>query len=249
MGQNIIRVEKLSKSYQPGVKVVDDLSFDIQRGEIFGLLGPNGAGKTTTLSIMSGLLSITSGHVFIKEFSIESDFEKIKPFIGIVPQSIALYSSLTAGENLFFFGRMYGIDKKELKRRIREYMDLFLLGSNIDQRIDAFSEGMKRRVNMIAGLLHHPEIVFLDEPTAGVDVHSKRIILNHLVELNKNGTTLIYTSHHLSEAEKFCTYVAIIDKGKVVCQGAPAELLSSGNGYEDLESVFVNYTENKLAGA
>jgi len=250
MLESIIRIEGITKFYKNREKpVVENLSLEVNKKEIFGLLGPNGAGKTTTLSILTGLLKPTTGKVFINGLSLGHDFRKIKPMIGVVPQSIALYEKLTASENLIFFGKMYGINSQELKNRIDYYLNLFSLYSNADQIISTFSEGMKRRMNVIAGILHQPQILILDEPTVAIDIHSKKIILDHLLKMNEQGATIVYTSHQLSEAEKFCTRVAIMDKGKIICQGIPQELITANAAYTDLESVFLDLTEHELTNA
>lgn len=250
MAESIIKIESISKFYKNRERaVVEDLTLEISKKEIFGLLGPNGAGKTTTLSILTGLLEPTAGKVFINGLSLENDFSRIKPMIGVVPQSIALYEKLTANENLVFFGKMYGISGQELKSRIDYYLNLFSLASNANQITGTFSEGMKRRLNVIAGILHQPQILILDEPTVAIDIHSKKIILDHLLKMNEQGATIVYTSHQLSEAEKFCTRVAIMDKGKIICQGMPQELITANAAYTDLESVFLDLTEHALTDA
>ncbi len=250
MKESIIRIEGITKCYKNREKpVVEDLSLEVSKKEIFGLLGPNGAGKTTTLSILTGLLESTAGKVFINGLSVEQDFARIKPVIGVVPQSIALYENLTARENLAFFGRMYGIGSQELENRIDYYLNLFSLASSAGQIINTFSEGMKRRMNMIAGILHQPQILILDEPTVAIDIHSKKIILDHLLKMNEQGATIVYTSHQLGEAEKFCTRVAIMDRGKIICQGVPQDLIAANAGCTDLESVFLDLTEHDLTDA
>jgi ABC-2 type transport system ATP-binding protein len=172
--------------------------------------------------------------------------EKIKNIIGVVPQEIALYPSLTAKENLNFFGHMYGLKGKHLKNRVNECLELFGLEKNANRRIKTFSGGMKRRINIIAGILHEPKIIYLDEPTVGVDVQSRNVILEHLRNLNNNGTTIIYTSHYMEEAENFCSRVAIIDKGKIITEGKPKDLINSKEEYTDLESIFLNITGRAL---
>ena len=166
--------------------------------------------------------------------------------IGIVPQDIALYPTLTARENLAFYGSMYGLYGKDLKDKIETWLKKLGLIDASNRRVSTYSGGMKRRVNLIAGVLHSPAILFLDEPTVGVDVHSRNVIIQHLKEINAAGTTIIYTSHHMEEAQNFCTRVSIIDQGKILTEGTPAELISRNAGSTNLENVFLNLTNRKL---
>jgi len=244
---HIIELKYLTKYYKgSSVPAIDNISLNIDKGEIYGLLGPNGAGKTTTISILCGLFGPTSGSVFIDGMEYQHSAEKIKNIIGVVPQDIALYPSLTAKENLTFFGKMYGLKGKYLKGRIDECLELFGLEKNANRRIKTFSGGMKRRINLIAGILHKPKIIYLDEPTVGVDVQSRNVILDHLRDINKEGTTIIYTSHYMEEAENFCSRVAIIDKGNILTEGKPKDLIKSKEEYTDLESIFLNITGRAL---
>lgn len=245
--QHIIEIKHLTKYYKgSNTPAIDNMSLDINYGEIYGLLGPNGAGKTTTISILCGLFSPTSGNVFIDGMEYLHSAEKIKNIIGVVPQEIALYPSLTAKENLTFFGHMYGLKGKQLKIRINECLELFGLEKNANRRIKTFSGGMKRRINLIAGILHKPKIIFLDEPTVGIDVQSRNVILKHLREINNEGTTIIYTSHYMEEAENLCSRVAIIDQGQIITEGKPKELIDSNPEYNDLESIFLIKTGRAL---
>ncbi|MCW3104182.1 MAG: transporter ATP-binding protein [Bacteroidetes bacterium] len=226
--------------------VVKGISFSVQRNEVFGLLGPNGAGKTTTISILCGLFPPTSGKVTIDGMSLQGDLAGIKQIVGVVPQDIALYPTLSARENLNFYGNMYGVTGKVLKDKIEAWLHNFGLTEAANRRVSTYSGGMKRRLNLIAGILHDPKILFLDEPTVGVDVQSRNVIIEHLQALNKKGTTIIYTSHHMEEAEHFCTQVAIIDYGKIIAKGSPAELIAAYPGCTNLESVFLHLTKRKL---
>jgi ABC-2 type transport system ATP-binding protein len=245
--QPIIEIKHLTKIYKGSDKpAIDNISLDIEPGEIYGLLGPNGAGKTTTISILCGLFDPTIGNVYIDGMNYEHSAEKIKSIIGVVPQDIALYPSLTAKENLVFFGHLYGLKGKQLRDRINECLELFGLEKNADRKIKTYSGGMKRRINLIAGILHKPKVIFLDEPTVGVDVQSRNVILEHLRNINKEGTTLIYTSHYMEEAENFCTRVAIIDQGKIITEGRPKDLIDSKDEYTDLESIFLKLTGKAL---
>jgi len=211
--QPIIQITKLSKKYKDAeMYSLVDFSLAVNEGQIFGLLGPNGAGKTTLISMLCGLIKPTSGSFSINNLTYAKNSNEIKKIIGVVPQEYALYPTLTARENLMYFGSMYGLKGENLKEKVIESLDFLGLLKFADKRIETFSGGMKRRVNLIAGILHNPKILFLDEPTVGVDVQSKNAIIDYLKELNKKGTTIIYTSHHLSEAQDFCTDIAIIDR-------------------------------------
>jgi len=246
-GKTIIDIAQLTKIYKGAEKpALDNISFQIAENEIFGLLGPNGAGKTTTISILCGYLSPTSGQVTIDGFDLQTHKNDIKKIIGVVPQELALYSTLTAYENLRFFGHFYGLRGSPLKKRILECLEIFGLENNAHKKISAFSGGMKRRVNLIAGMLHNPRVLFLDEPTVGIDVQSRNVIINHLTAINNQGMTLIYTSHHMEEAEKLCSRVAIIDNGKMIIQGAPQELLKKYPKCINLEGIFLLLTGKEL---
>jgi len=211
-------------------------------GDIFGLLGPNGAGKTTTISMLCGLIKPDSGAIIINGYNLDEKPEEIKQIIGVVPQELALYNNLTAKENLQFFGRMYGLGKKDLKNRIELYLQKFSLTEKADKLVNTYSGGMKRRLNLIAGVLHSPTILFLDEPTVGIDVQSKNVIIEYLKELNKEGTTIIYTSHLMEEAENLCNNISIIDLGKEIANGKPEELIISNSDCSNLEEIFLKLT-------
>ncbi|NDP28143.1 MAG: ABC transporter ATP-binding protein [Flavobacterium sp.] len=223
-----------------------DFSLAVNEGQIFGLLGPNGAGKTTLISMLCGLTKPTSGSFSINNMTYAKNGSDIKKIIGVVPQEYALYPTLTAKENLMYFGSMYGLKGNNLKEKVLESLDFLGLLKFADKRIETFSGGMKRRVNLIAGILHNPKILFLDEPTVGVDVQSKNAIIDYLKELNKNGTTIIYTSHHLSEAQDFCTDIAIIDRGQLYAQGTPESLIGEVSKANNLEDVFISLTGKEL---
>ena len=243
----IIEIQNLTKTFKGALEpAVDGISFSITRNEIFGLLGPNGAGKTTTISILCGLFPPSSGKVLIDGKNLHTELSSIKNMIGIVPQDIALYPTLSARENLAFYGSMYGLHGKDLKDKIEVWLVKLGLIDASKRQVSTYSGGMKRRVNLIAGVLHNPKILFLDEPTVGVDVQSRNVIIDHLKEINTAGTTIIYTSHHMEEAEHFCTKVSIIDHGKILIQGTPGELIRNNAGSTNLENVFLNLTNRKL---
>jgi ABC-2 type transport system ATP-binding protein len=242
-----IEIRNLSKTYKGNdAPAVDRLSLTVPRGAIFGLLGPNGAGKTTLIHILCGLRSFDAGEATVCSYSLRRQLKEIKPRIGVVPQDIALYPTLTAWENLKIFGGILGLRGATLEKRISELLAFFGLEQHKHRRTEKYSGGMKRRLNLIAGLLHNPEILFLDEPTVGVDVQSKRLILENLQVVNRSGSTLIYTSHYLEEAESLCTEVAFIDEGRLIGQGAPAELIRNAEGCTSLEMLYLQLTGKQL---
>lgn len=243
----MIVIEGISKQYKGSEKFsLTNLSLTIEEREIFGLLGPNGAGKTTLISILCSLIKPTSGSFTIDGLNYRKNKTQLKQLIGIVPQEYALYPSLSAYENLSYFGSMYGLKGEQLKQKVTNALDELGLLAFAHKKIDTFSGGMKRRVNLLASVLHQPKVLFLDEPTVGVDVQSKNVIIKFLKELNRQGTTIIYTSHHLNEAEHFCTRVAIIDSGEIKLEGKPEELIREREGTHNLEDVFLSLTGNDL---
>ncbi|GEM51298.1 ABC transporter ATP-binding protein [Empedobacter brevis] len=239
----MIEIEKLYKKYKNSdVFALEDFTLTIKQNEIHGLLGPNGAGKTTLMSILSGLIKSTSGNVVIQNFNQKTDLKKIQKIIGIVPQEYALYPTLTARENLEFFGKIYKVSSKELHDKINDLTEKIGMSKFLDKKIDSFSGGMKRRINLLAGILHQPEILFLDEPTVGVDIQSKIILLDYLQELHQQGMSIVYTSHHMAEAEDFCTQVTIMNQGKSIITAEPKELILQF-GVHNLEEAFVHLTK------
>ncbi|WP_343701341.1 ABC transporter ATP-binding protein [Chitinophaga sp.] len=241
---NSIVVKELHKTYAGAlVPSLQGLSFAFEAGRMVGLLGPNGAGKTTTISILCGLVKAGSGHVQI--FDLPQDAahrEAIKRIIGVVPQQIALFPQLTALENLRYFGNLYGFKGKPLLQKIHHYLELFGLEKAANKEVGRFSGGMKRRANIIAAILHEPQLLVLDEPTAGVDVQSRSMILQFLRDYNRQGNSVLYTSHLLEEAQQLCEDVVIIDEGKMVVQGSPAALIQQNPDSRNLEDVFLHYT-------
>lgn len=247
MATKAIEIERLFKKYKDAEAFsVNDLSIAIEKGEIFGLLGPNGAGKTTLISMLCGLLKPTSGSFTIFGLFYKNNENQIKRDIGVVPQDIALYPTLTAFENLMYFGSMSGLKASQLRVKVKESLEKLGLEKFANKRLDTFSGGMKRRINLIAGILHKPEILFLDEPTVGVDVQSKNVIIAYLKELNSNGMTIIYTSHHLIEAQDLCTKIAIIDQGKIYAHASPGKLIEQTPNAKNLEDVFIAITGKEL---
>ena len=224
MNDDILIVKKLAKAYGEN-QAVREISFSLPRGEIFGLLGPNGAGKSTTISMLAGLLSPTSGQITIKGLDLSENLLKVKQYVGLVPQEIALYPTISARDNLIFWGQIYGLHGAALKRRVDEVLDIVQLADRAHERIDVYSGGMKRRINLAVGLLHRPEILFLDEPTVGVDPQSRNAIFESVEKLNREGLTIIYTTHYMEEAERLCHRVAIIDQGQIIALDTPANLI------------------------
>jgi len=211
----MIEINGLVKKYGDRV-AVNGVSFCVQEGEIFGLLGPNGAGKTTTISILATLLPPDEGQVTIGGYDLVGETGQIKPLIGFVPQELALYSTLSAWDNLAFFGRIYGLRGMALKERITAVLDLVGLRDRAGDAVRTFSGGMKRRLNIAAGLIHQPRILFLDEPTAGVDPQSRNFIFEHIERLKAEGMTILYTTHYMEEVERLCERVAIMDEGRIL---------------------------------
>ncbi|MBK6281448.1 MAG: ABC transporter ATP-binding protein [Draconibacterium sp.] len=242
-----VNIRHLTKIYKGSTEpAVDDLNLQIYKGEFYGLLGPNGAGKTTTISIISSLIKPTKGEVFIDGYDLMKDLPAIKRIIGVVPQEIALYEKLTAFENLYYFGRLYGINKSDLHRRIDFLLERLGLVKYKFTKLINCSGGIKRRINLIAGMIHLPKILILDEPVVGIDVQSRNLIKEFLKELNKDNTTIIYTSHIMEDAEKLCSRLSILDYGKLVEQGAPNELINKNSDCSSLEDVFLKLTGQSL---
>jgi len=219
----ILEVQNLVKKFGD-LTAVDGVSFDIQEGEVFSLLGPNGAGKTTTISMLSCLLEPTSGDAVIAGHSVTRDALEVKGVIGVVPQEIALYEELSARENLTFWGQMYGLGGNALKTRVNEVLEQIGLVDRAKDKIKTYSGGMKRRVNIGVGLLHKPRLLFMDEPTVGIDPQSRRSILDSVKDLNKAGMTVLYTTHYMEEAEELSHRVGIVDQGKMIAIGTQKEL-------------------------
>jgi len=219
----LIRIDRLRKCYDALV-AVDDISFDVHDGEIFGLLGPNGAGKTTTISMICGVLQPDGGRVLIDERNIWVEPKKVKRDLGVVPQEIAVYEDLTARDNLSFWGSLYGLSGTELTHRIDETLSRVGLAERAGDKVKTFSGGMKRRLNLCMGLLHRPKFLLLDEPTVGIDPQARLNILEVIREVAAAGTTVLYTTHYMDEAEQLCDRIAIIDHGRILALGTLAEL-------------------------
>jgi ABC-2 type transport system ATP-binding protein len=236
----ILEVKDLVKKYGENT-AVKGITFSIKEGEIFSLLGPNGAGKTTTISVLSTLLTPTSGEATVCGYSVTKQPMEVRKSIGVVPQDLALYEELSAAENLSFWGQMYGLSGKALAKRIDEVLELIDLKDKARAHVRTFSGGMKRRVNIGVGLLHKPRLLFMDEPTVGIDPQSRRAILDSVKDLNKKGMTVLYTTHYMEEAQELSDRVGIIDHGDLIALGTQAELTKQVG---EMDTLILHISEN-----
>jgi ABC-2 type transport system ATP-binding protein len=236
-----IRIDNLFFGYpgQPGL--FSDFNLVIDAGSRFGLFGPNGAGKTTLMNLMTGLLVASGGHIRLLGKEIKKHKSSVNFLFGFVPQDFSFYHELSPVENLAFFGAWAGLSSTTIRKRTGELLDILGLDAVRDKKVKDFSGGMKRRVNLAIGVINHPPVLFLDEPTVGVDVQTRHAIIQYLKQLNADGTTLIYTSHQLSEAEDLCNRIALIDQGRIIVDGHPDHLLSE-HGQDGLEGLFLHLT-------
>jgi len=241
----ILSVEGITKNFKE-IEAVKDISYQVKKGEIFGLLGPNGAGKSTTISMISTLLKPDKGDIIYKGKSILREPKEIQQDLGVVPQEIALYPSLTGYENLKFWGNVYGIRGKLLKERIEEVSDIIGIQDRLKDKVEKYSGGMKRRLNIGVALLHHPELLIMDEPTVGIDPQSRNHILDTVLELNKRGMTIIYTSHYMEEVEYLCNRICIMDKGSIIASGTKEELVDIIKGRKKIKLKIDNISEELL---
>ena len=226
----ILEVDNLVKKYGD-FTAVKGINFSVEEGEVFGLLGPNGAGKTQTISMLTGVITPTSGTARIGGHDILQESDQVKKLNGLVPQDLALYPTLSARANLNFFGRIYGLKGKQLKERVDDVLEVVALTERADQAVDKYSGGMKRRVNIAAGLVHHPRLLFLDEPTVGVDPQSRNQIFESVMHLNRErGMSVVYTSHYMEEVETLCTRAAIIDQGQIIALDTIKNLIAMLGG-------------------
>ncbi len=230
----IVEVSNLSKSYGDN-QAVSGVSFSVEDNEVFGLLGPNGAGKTTTISMLCGLTQPTGGDVLVDGLSVRKSPDAVKKILGVIPQDIALYPTLSARENLTFWGRMYGLGGHRLKARVDDVLEIVGLADRAKEKIETYSGGMKRRINIGAGLLHRPKVLLMDEPTVGIDPQSRNHILETVKRLNAEGMAIIYTSHYMEEVEFLCDRVGIMDHGKIIAMGTQEELAATVGNAERIE--------------
>ena len=258
----MIKTHNLCKSFKRAdgtlVDAVKNVNLEVWQGEIFSLLGPNGAGKTTTISMISGLVSPSAGDALIGGFSITKQPMEAKRLMGFVPQEIALYPELSARQNLAFFGRMYGMGGKELQSRLDEVLDFIDLRDRQHDRVDTFSGGMKRRVNIGVGLLHRPKLIYMDEPTVGIDPQSRRRILDTVKQLrDEYAMTVLYTTHLMEEAQELSNRVAIIDHGEIIASGTQNELMQQVGeedrlefkvGNQEIMATLLTRLQNEVAG-
>ena len=233
----IIRVEHLQKRFG-SIAAVDDVSFDVESGEIFGFLGPNGAGKTTTIRMLTGFLIPDSGDVFIRGVNMRESPIRAKMKMGVIPEMGNVYVDLTAKQNIVLSGRFYGISKGELDRISDDLLERFELSERRDNPVKTFSKGMKQRVNIASAIVHSPEILFLDEPTSGLDVQSQRLIKDIIKEMNQRGTTIFLTTHNIEEANVLCDRVGIINRGKIAAIDTPERLRRA---FEETQSVEISF--------
>ena len=232
-----MKVQDLTKRY-PNVVAVDHIDFEVQRGEFFGFLGPNGAGKTTTINILTGVTKATSGEAFILGHNVATEPVKAKEHIGVVPDTPNLYDEMTAGANMVFCAKLHGVPKEKREKRANELLDLVGLHDRRNDHVGTFSRGMKKRLMVAAAFVHEPEILFLDEPTTGLDVQSAREIRGLIRDLNRQGTTVFLTTHYLEEADVFCRRLAIIAKGKIIVEDTPEKLKLSTQVEQVIEVSF-----------
>lgn len=241
-----VSIQHLNFSYSGQYsKCITDINLAIHPGERFGLFGPNGAGKTTLIHCITGVLPVKEGSIHILGNNISLHSRKVKSIIGFVPQDFSFYNELSPVQNLEFFGAWHGLSKAEIKNKIAELLEVLDLTEVRNKQVQKFSGGMKRRVNLAIGVINNPKILILDEPTVGVDIQSRHSIMNYLKQLNSTGTTLIYTSHQLNEAEELCNKIALIDHGKIIVHDSLQNLFTQ-HGEDGLESLYLKLTGKKF---
>ncbi|MEM3873965.1 MAG: ATP-binding cassette domain-containing protein [Candidatus Bathyarchaeia archaeon] len=239
-----IVMENVVKRFED-VVAVNGISLKVFCGELFGLLGPNGAGKTTTVSMLCGLLKPTSGFVWVGGYDVQRESAKVKGLIGVCPQETAVYPYLTGVENVELFGNLYALDKETLKSRRDMLLEKLGLTQDARRKVEKYSGGMKRRLSIVLALIHNPQIIFLDEPTIGMDPQSRHAVWDFLQELKKEGKTIFLTTHYMEEAEYLCDRVGIIDYGRLIALGTPKNLISKNN-VNNLEEVFIKLTGRRI---
>lgn len=241
----MIEIKGLKKTFN-GREALKGINLSIRGGEFYGLLGPNGAGKTTVISILSSILNADSGEVIIGNFDLNTQSKDIKKMIGVVPQEIALYNEFSALDNLLFWGDMYHVPHKELFNRANKLLQLFGLEERKYDKVKNYSGGMKRRINIASALLHKPEVLFLDEPTVGIDPQSRNLIFEVVEKMHNQGMTIVYTTHYMEEAEKLCDRIGIIDNGQIIAEGTLEDLKRSSSLKETIAITFSNLNENSI---
>ena len=244
---DFLTAQHLRKHFD-GITAVDDVSFSIRRQEIFGLLGPNGAGKTTTIRMLSTVLRPDDGEITIGASSVTGDSDQVRKIIGVCPQELALYPELSATDNLVFFGRMAGLSGRDAKVAASENLERVGLLDRARDKVDNFSGGMKRRVNLAIALMGRPQLLFLDEPTVGIDPQSRNHIFETVEALRDSGLTVLYTTHYMEEADRLCDRLAVMDHGQIVSMGTPHDLKSEigDPSTVTLETVFLELTGRSL---
>jgi ABC-2 type transport system ATP-binding protein len=243
----VIKARGLRKTYRgSNQEALRGIDLEVAPGEFFGLLGPNAAGKSTLISLLSGIIGPTGGTVEVFGKRLDHRSNEFKRKIGLIPQEIALYPTLSVLENIRYFGHLHGLSGHELKTRIQESIQLFKLEEHKNKPMNKCSGGIRRRVNLIAGIIHGPRLILLDEPTLGVDPQLRSLIFDTLVKLNAEGATLIYTTHYMLEAENLCNRVSIIDHGRILMEGSPGDLIASNPGCQDLGQLFIKLTGRDL---
>lgn len=247
MAEEFVIVKDLHKSFKD-FKAVDGVSFSILKSEIFGLLGPNGAGKTTTIRMLSTVLEADKGDINIGGHSVKKDSEAVRSIIGVCPQDLALYDDLSALDNMVFFGRMVGLEGKEVRQQAMKNLELMGLEDRAKGKIAKFSGGMKRRVNLAIALMGSPQLLFLDEPTVGIDPQSRNNIFENIQALQHKGMTILYTTHYMEEADRLCQRIAIMDGGKIIAMDTPYNLKKQIGSPDKvtLEDVFLKLTGRSL---
>lgn len=246
MNTSIIEVKNLYKEYPTGTKAVNGVSFEVKRGEFFGFLGPNGAGKSTTMNMLVNLVKKTSGTIIIDGFDIDKQPDEIYKRVGFAMQEVGLDETATAEEMLALHGRLYHLPAAEIAERSKYLLKLVELEKVANRYASTYSGGMRRRFDLALSLIHNPAVLFLDEPTTGLDPHARQLIWNHLRELNKQGMTIFLTTHFMEEAEELCDRIAIMDAGQIVTEGTVPELIKKHHA-KNLEGVFLSTTGSNLA--
>ncbi|MCD2423924.1 ABC transporter ATP-binding protein [Niabella pedocola] len=242
LNEDALQIKMLNYGYKGASRlIIRQLQLTVKQGSRFGLFGPNGAGKTTLMSLMTGLLPYKDGSILLFGKEVRANSPFVKNTIGFVPQDFSFYEELSAAENMEFFGAWYGLNSRQVKDAISTLLNVMGLSHVADKPLKEFSGGMKRRVNLAIGVMNNPRILFLDEPTVGVDVQSRNAIVQFLKEINQKGTTLVYTSHQLKEAEDLCTEVALIDGGTIISQGT-LDALKQEHRQDGLEGLFLQLT-------